>query len=207
MLGRIFDWCFEKVVGSPLVGETDTSFESNAKVIAFFGPPGSGKGTQSIKLSKKTGLPRVVTGDMLRAEKHSGSELGKRIASLIDKGVFVPDEMIVKIIENEVQKPKYKCGFILDGFPRTLKQAELTSINITHFIFLEVDDHLCKFRLATRQVGRADDAPEIIEERMNVYHRDSEETVKFYEPLGIVHYISSNRSIEEVHADICEAIN
>jgi len=123
--------------------------------IVLLGAPGSGKGTQAKFISEKFGIPHISTGDMLRLEKESGSERGKLIASLIDKGQFVSDEMIISIIEDRISQPDCKNGFILDGFPRTYGQAiKMTSmgIHVDHVIEIRVPFDLIVERITGRLV-------------------------------------------------------
>ena len=123
--------------------------------VVLLGAPGSGKGTQAKFISEKFGIPHISTGDMLRLEKESGSERGKLIASLIDNGQFVSDEMIISIIEDRIAEQDCKNGFILDGFPRTHAQAlKMTSmgIKVDHVIELRVPFDLIVERITGRLV-------------------------------------------------------
>jgi len=120
----------------------------------FLGPQTSGKGTQAGLLAKESGLPILTTGNILRAKKHSGDEEGKLIASFIDKGNLVPDELIDKIVREELREEKYKNGVILDGYPRNLHQAEELEkfLSVDKVIFLDVPDGLVVKRMSARRV-------------------------------------------------------
>ncbi|MFP4313619.1 MAG: adenylate kinase family protein, partial [Alphaproteobacteria bacterium] len=115
--------------------------------LIFFGPPGAGKGTQAARIEEKFGIKQLSTGDMLRAEVASGSELGQILKSIMDNGQLIPDDTMVKMIQYCLEEPECEKGFILDGFPRTLPQAQaldamLSKVgrSLDHVIVLEVDD-------------------------------------------------------------------
>jgi len=133
--------------------------------LIFLGPPGAGKGTQAEIISKRLNLKKISTGDILRDEMEKETELGKIAKSYMEKGELVPDEIMIKIIENNI---KNLNGFVLDGFPRTLNQAiELEKITkIDKVIYLNVPDEEIKKRLLNR--GRLDDKPEVIESKLNL---------------------------------------
>jgi len=122
--------------------------------IIFLGPQTSGKGTQADLLAKKMGLPVLTTGNILRSKKMSGDEEGKLIASFIDNGKLVPDELIDKIVRDELMLPKYESGVILDGYPRNLHQAEELGkvLSIDKVVFLDVPDGLVVKRMSARRV-------------------------------------------------------
>jgi len=122
--------------------------------IIFLGPQSSGKGTQAELLAKKLGLPIITTGEILRNKKASGDDEGRLIASFIDKGKLVPDELVDKIVRDELQTEKYSGGVIMDGYPRNLHQAETLEkfLNIDKVIFLDVPDGLVVKRMSARRV-------------------------------------------------------
>lgn len=159
--------------------------------IVIFGPPGSGKGTQSKYISNNFDLIHISTGDVLRTQVELGSELGKEIANLIDKGNFVPDDMIQRMVKSFVLRNKDQGkGFVFDGFPRTTEQASwldtmLAEINeeLTLFLALDVDEAELKRRILKRgkHSGREDDQDtSIIENRISVYHKKTKPVIDYY---------------------------
>jgi len=171
--------------------------------IVFLGPPGAGKGTQAEIISKKLNLRKISTGDILRSEMEKETELGKIAKSYMEKGELVPDEVMIKIIENNI---KNLNGFILDGFPRTLNQAiELEKITkIDKVIYLNVPDDEIKKRLLNR--GRLDDKPEVIENRIKVYREQTQPLIEFYKNKGILYEIDGIGAIEEITKRIEEIL-
>jgi len=171
--------------------------------IVFLGPPGAGKGTQAEIISKKLNLRKISTGDILRSEMEKETELGKIAKSYMEKGELVPDEVMIKIIENNI---KNLNGFILDGFPRTLNQAiELEKITkIDKVIYLNVPDDEIKKRLLNR--GRLDDKPEVIENRIKVYREQTQPLIEFYRNKGILYEIDGIGAIEEITKRIEEIL-
>ena len=164
------------------------------KNIVLFGPPGAGKGTQAEKLIAKYGLDHVSTGDVIRAEIKSGSELGKLVKSYTDKGELVPDQVVIDIIADYVLKHKTGNGNIFDGFPRNIAQAnDLNEIlakrgeSVTGVVGIMISDEVVRKRIAHRAAieGRADDASdETITNRINTYHAQTEPLIAFYKEAG-----------------------
>lgn len=131
-----------------------------SKDLIFIGPPGAGKGTQAQRLCAKLGVPQISTGDMLREARKAGTELGRKADEFMSKGALVPDEVVIGLVEERIQRPDAKAGFVLDGFPRTVPQAEslerlLTKAGrgISHVVLLEVPDALIVERITGRRVG------------------------------------------------------
>jgi len=184
--------------------------------IVLFGPPGAGKGTQSENLIKKYGLKHLSTGDIFRANIKGETELGVLAKSYMDKGALVPDSVTISMLESEVNKNPEAKGFIFDGFPRTSAQAEaldafLKSKNteITCMLALEVEEEELKSRLLNRAKtsGRADDAnPEIIQNRINVYNRETAPVAEFYKDQGKYKGINGIGEIEEISSRLYAAI-
>lgn len=184
--------------------------------LVLFGPPGAGKGTQSEKLIKHYGLVHISTGDVFRALDPK-SELAKLAKSYSDKGDLVPDDVTIKILENEVSKHPNAKGVIYDGFPRTNAQAEaldkfLESKGdaISLMIALDVSEEELKARLLKRAEvsGRADDAdPEIIKNRIANYNRQTAPVADFYKAQGKLRLVKGIGSIDEIFARICEAVD
>lgn len=184
--------------------------------LVLFGPPGAGKGTQSEKLISHYGLVHISTGDVFRA-LDPDSDLAKLAKSYSDKGDLVPDEVTIKILENEVSKHPDAKGVIYDGFPRTNAQAEALDKflegkgdSISLMVALDVPEDELKNRLLKRAEvsGRADDAdPEIIQNRIDNYNRQTAPVAEFYKAQGKLRLVDGIGSIDEIFARICEAVD
>jgi len=169
--------------------------------IVLLGQPGSGKGTLAKQLKEKYGYSLITTGDILRTEKNSDSEIGKQIKNLIGKGNLVPDELINHIIQKEI--PKTKEPFILDGFPRTVPQGEfldkITDVGLV--IYLEVTDKTIQERILERgkTSGREDDlSVDIIQRRIKQFKEETFPLINFYKAKKVLTYVDGEASIEEV---------
>jgi len=185
--------------------------------IVLFGPPGAGKGTQSQHLIEKYGLIHLSTGDLLRNEILQGTELGLEAKKLMDAGILVPDEVVIGMISNKLDANKDAEGFIFDGFPRTVAQAEaLDSLliskdsAITVMIALEVNDDELEHRLLLRGKGsgRPDDAnPEVIRKRIKEYNDKTAPVAGFYKAQNKFTSISGIGSIHEIFDSIVAVID
>jgi adenylate kinase len=180
----------------------------------IFGPPGSGKGTQSVKLAEKFNLKHLSTGDMLRAEIAAGTELGAKMSSIMSKGELVPDEVVIEMIANKIDSTKDVAGFLFDGFPRTVAQTEELEkmlnergMKIDSMLVLDVDhDELVK-RLILRAdlSGRPDDKdPAVIENRIDVYRSKTEPIIDYCQQRGIYQPVNGVGSIDEIFERLCE---
>lgn len=178
----------------------------------LFGPPGAGKGTQAKLMVEKYNFHHVSTGDLLRQEIAKGTELGKIAKSLIDNGNFVDDSIVEQMIENEIVNNPDVKGFIFDGFPRTVAQAEVLekmlqkrSQEVTKVLSIIISDNMVFERIQHRAniEGRKDDAnAEIIQNRINTYHKKTEPLIQFYKNLGKYNEICGEGTIEEIFEKI-----
>lgn len=184
--------------------------------LILFGPPGSGKGTQSKKLVEKYGLVHLSTGDLLRAEIAKKTPLGVEAKKLIDKGQLVPDEMVVGIIDNCLEENKDAKGFLFDGFPRTVNQAKsldkllaLRKTEIDSVLFLNVDYEELVKRILNRgkTSGRPDDSDEeIVRKRFTIYQRDTEPVANYYHEKDLLKIITGEGSVDETFQVLCTEI-
>ena len=174
----------------------------------IFGPPGSGKGTQSVRLAEKFNLTHLSTGDMLRAEIAAGSELGKRMSSIMSKGELVPDEVVIEMIAAKIDSTKDCSGFLFDGFPRTVAQTAALEkmlndrkMKIDSMLVLEVEhDELVKRLIGRAELsGRPDDKdPAVIENRIDVYREKTEPIINYCRERGIYQPVNGMGSIDEI---------
>ena len=182
----------------------------------IFGPPGSGKGTQSVKLAEKFNLVHLSTGDMLREEITGQTEIGKKVSAIMKKGDLVPDEVVIEMIAQRIDGMKGKAGFIFDGFPRTVDQAVALdrmllerSATISTMLMLEVEhDELVKRLLSRAEVsGRPDDQDSgIIENRISVYREKTEPVADYYREKGKYQAIDGMGDINDIFARLSKAI-
>jgi adenylate kinase len=180
--------------------------------IVLFGPPGSGKGTQSESLIKNFGLIHLSTGDILRGELAAQTELGLEAKRSMDKGELVPDNVVIRMISGIIEKNKNSKGFIFDGFPRTMAQAlALDEMLLTHstkvdlMVMLDVDEDELKKRLTLRgtKSGRCDDTNiEIIENRIKVYRQQTETVFGYYRKQGKSFPVNGMQVEAEVYSDL-----
>lgn len=206
--------------------------------LVLMGPPGAGKGTQGEILSKKLNIETISTGVMLRSAIKEGTEVGKIAAEYINDGKLVPDEVIVRVVKERLTKPDVEKGFILDGFPRTVKQAEAltqTGIKIDKVLSLEVEDEKIISRLSSRRecsgcgapystiynkpavdgkcdkcgadlIQRADDNPETIKNRLNIYHSETEPIKEYYNKLGLLVCAKGEEELEDTTKNVFSAL-
>lgn len=185
--------------------------------LIFFGPPGAGKGTQAVRLEAERGLKQLSTGDMLRAHIKAGSDIGLKAKSFMDAGDLVPDEVLVALIEDCISAPDCDNGFILDGFPRTIPQAQALDAMLAKrgtpldaVVVFEVDEAELFERVrrraaeqlqATGQV-RTDDNEDVLRNRLKVYHDQTAPILPYYQDKGIIRKINGMNPVEQVAADV-----
>jgi adenylate kinase len=207
--------------------------------IILLGPPGSGKGTQAKRIQQTHGLVQLSTGDMLRAATASGTEFGRRVKAIMDSGQLVPDDIIIEMIDRRIAQPDCAKGFILDGFPRNVPQAEALDamlaahgLKLDHVILLEVDeaalvdrlsgrftcdqcgasyhgryhrpsrDSICDECGGTRFTRRADDRPEAVKARFDVYRRQTAPILPYYSARGILRRVDGMADIDAVTREV-----
>jgi adenylate kinase len=185
--------------------------------LILFGPPGSGKGTQSEKLISKYHLKHLSTGDLLRSEINNKTPLGLEAKSLMDKGYLVPDEVVIGMISSALDTNPKVNGFLFDGFPRTSTQAEaldkllaLKKTSISVMLALEVSDEELVRRLLKRgeTSGRSDDNNDtVIRERITEYNKKTTPVAEYYKSSGKVTMINGEGSVEQIFTDLCKEID
>ncbi|UCG53830.1 MAG: adenylate kinase [Candidatus Latescibacterota bacterium] len=175
--------------------------------VIIMGPPGAGKGTQAKKISEKYRIPHISTGDILRAEVEKGSELGGKVKDIMERGELVADEIVLGLVEKRVVEPDCGRGFILDGFPRTIPQAEgLDKILEKHgtagiwVIDLVVPEEELLRRLLARK--RPDDTESTIRNRIRVYHEKTAPLIHYYEKKKALFSINGDQPIGKVYLEI-----
>ncbi|MFD1696916.1 adenylate kinase [Roseibium aestuarii] len=185
--------------------------------LILVGPPGAGKGTQAARLVEKYGIPQLSTGDMLRAAMAAGTPVGLAAKELVDGGKLVPDDVVVGIIRERIAEADARKGFILDGFPRTVAQADALAemlqeggLALDAVIELRVDQTKLVDRIMKRaadaaasgQPVRKDDDPEVFKGRLEAYNRDTAVVIPYYEKAGLLSVVDGMQSIDQVSADI-----
>ena len=182
--------------------------------VLVLGPQGSGKGTQAKRVSAEHDLPHVSTGDMFRALDDT-TPLGREVNEIMERGDLVPDELTIGMIRDRLAADDARDGFILDGFPRNLAQAEaldemLREIgrSLDVIFFFDLDDETAKLRALGRahEEGRTDDTPETIERRLAIYHEQTEPVVEYYRTTGKLVPLHAGRTVEEVFVEVESAL-
>lgn len=184
--------------------------------LILFGPPGSGKGTQSVRIAEKYNLVHLSTGDIFRREIKNQTTLGLKVQSIIEKGELVPDDLLVDILRSALKQAGSPAGFCFDGFPRTLRQAAdldmllgETAESVSLVLALEVDEEEVVKRLLKRAQleGRKDDTEDVIRNRMKVYHAQTRPLMEYYEKQGKFVSLLGVGSIDDIFAEICKVID
>jgi adenylate kinase len=183
--------------------------------ILLLGPQGAGKGTQGRLIASEHGIPHVATGDMLRAAMAAGTELGRQIKPVYDSGGLVPDDLMIALIRERLGEEDAREGFVLDGFPRTMPQAEALEEMLREIgrdldvVFeLQVPDGVGRERMLKRaaEEGRTDDAPEAIDERLRLYHQETAPLIEYYRTRHNLVGIHADRPVNEVFAEIQQTL-
>lgn len=190
--------------------------------LIFLGPPGAGKGTQATRIVEKHGIPQLSTGDMLRAAVAAGTPIGQKAKAVMDAGGLVSDEIVIGIVADRIEEADAKRGFILDGFPRTLAQAEALDamleskgMGLDAVLELKVDQSKLVDRIVRRaeeakaagQPVRKDDDPEVFKTRLEAYNRDTAVVAPYYDKRGQLTAIDGMKPIDEVTAAIERALD
>lgn len=184
--------------------------------IVLLGAPGSGKGTQAAFIKEKYGLDHISTGALYREEMASGSAIGLAAKQHIDNGHLCPDDMTLDILTKHILTHTESKGFILDGVPRTLQQADMMAgINYDHeipvdlVINLDITEEIIAERLEKRaqELNRTDDTPEVIHQRIIHYNNLTKPLIHYYEEKGVLQNVNGDQTLECVFKDICAVIN
>jgi adenylate kinase len=183
--------------------------------LLLLGPQGAGKGTQAKRISEEFGIPHVSTGDMFRAAIAAGTELGRKVEPLLANGILVPDEVTIALIRDRLSEDDARDGFVLDGFPRNLTQAEaldelLGGIGraLDAILFFDIPDQIGLERALGRAriENRTDDTSEVIAKRLATYHSETEPIVEHYRATGKLVPLHAGRTIEEVWTEISSSL-
>ncbi len=211
--------------------------------IIMLGAPGAGKGTQAQMIAEKFGIPHISTGDIFRANIKNGTELGKKAKEFMDKGLLVPDELTVQLLLDRVANEDCKNGYVLDGFPRTIPQADVLDSELTklgdkvdYAVNVDVPDENIVRRMSGRRaclkcgatyhiehippktegicdkcgselVQRDDDKPETVQNRLSVYHEQTQPLIDYYDKKNILKTVDGTKDMQEVFNDIVNILN
>lgn len=205
--------------------------------IVLLGAPGAGKGTQGQKLVEEFGIAHISTGDLLRAAVKAQSELGKQAKAYMDAGQLVPDQLVIDLVKERLAQPDAQKGFMLDGFPRNIAQAETLDgelkdmgVELDAALLVDVPFDVIIERLSSRRTCRScgytapagtdacprcdgemyqrdDDKPETIQKRLDTYQSQTQPLIDYYKGHGILKAVDGNRAVDEVYADVKKVLN
>jgi adenylate kinase len=183
--------------------------------ILLLGPQGAGKGTQGRLIAAEHGIPHVATGDMLRAAMATGTEFGRQVKPIYDAGQLVPDDLMIALIRERLGADDAREGFVLDGFPRTMRQAEALEEMLREIgrgldvVFeFQLADQVGRERMLRRSAeeGRTDDTPEVIDERLRLYHEETEPLIEYFRTRGNLVGIHADRTVQEVFRELQQTL-
>ena len=183
--------------------------------LVLFGAPGSGKGTQATRLTERLGVPHISTGDLLRAEIKAGTDLGNKAKGLMDAGQLLPDDIMLGIIEHRLGEPDARPGFILDGYPRNLAQADALDVVLARIgqpldvvVKLDVPDEAIIGRCEVRfeKEGRPDDNPETVKRRLGIYADQTAPVADFYKQHGKLQVVNGVGELDEVTQRVLDVL-
>jgi adenylate kinase len=183
--------------------------------LLMIAPPGAGKGTQAARISKHFGIEHIASGDLLRDEVRAGTELGKQAQVYLDRGDLVPDELVLAMVSARLLEASRKGGFVLDGFPRNLQQAEAAqrlfeesgaSLDAVVYIDVDPDESLGRILGRAGQEGRSDDQEDTIRHRLDVFETLTKPLVKYYEDRGLLIRIDGKQPVDKVTEEILKQL-
>jgi adenylate kinase len=183
--------------------------------LLVLGPQGAGKGTQAKRIAADYGVPHVSTGDMFRAAIAAQTEFGRRVEPILAAGELVPDELTIELIRERLGADDARAGFVLDGFPRNLTQADALDVmlgeigrDLDAVLYFALPDDIARSRLLKRAVdeNRPDDTQDVIDRRLEIYHGETEPIVEHYRATGKLVPLHAERSVDEVYAEVQEAL-
>jgi len=183
--------------------------------VVFIGPQGAGKGTQGRLIASEYAIPHVATGDMLRAAMADGSELGQQVRPIYDSGRLVPDNLMIALIRERLSGEDAREGFVLDGFPRTMAQADALEETLREIgrdldvVFeFQIPDEVGRERMLKRaaEEGRTDDTPEAIDERLRLYHEETKPLIEYYRTRGNLVGVHGDRPVTQVFSEIQQTL-
>jgi adenylate kinase len=179
-----------------------------AQTLVLFGPPGSGKGTQAARLRDDLGFRQLATGDLLRAARAAGTDLGQRAGEYMDRGDLVPDDVILEMVSGAIEQTGDE-PIVLDGFPRSVAQADALGDaldrqgrELSGALLIDVADDVVVERISNRGQGRSDDNPETVRERLRVYHDETEPLVAYYDERGLLRRVDGAGDPDAVYEQV-----